>query len=78
MDDVMISAFLDTNYVGEDGMTAVPFKESQQIAVDHVDSGTKGASNLTVAKLRAALQLFEETRHGTRMPPSSATSSSLR
>ena len=60
MDDVMISAFLDTNYVGEDGMTAVPFKESQQIAVDHVDSGTKGASNLTVAKLRAALQLFEE------------------
>ncbi len=41
-------------------MTAVPFKESQQIAVDHVDSGTKSASNLTVAKLRAALQLFEE------------------
>jgi len=38
----------------------VPFKESQQIAVDHVDSGTKSASNLTVAKLRAALQLFEE------------------
>ena len=60
MDDVMISGFLDTNYVGEDGMTAVPFKESQQIAVDHVDSGTKSASNLTVAKLRAALQLFEE------------------
>ena len=60
MDDVMISGFLDTNYVGEDGMTAVPFKESQQIAVDHVDSGTKSTSNLTVAKLRAALQLFEE------------------
>ena len=42
MDDVMISAFLDTNYVGEDGMTAVPFKESQQIAVDHVDPRDQG------------------------------------
>ena len=41
-------------------MTAVPFKESQQIPVDHVDSGSKASSNLTVAKLRAALQLFEE------------------
>ncbi|MFR4436449.1 MAG: phage capsid protein [Akkermansia muciniphila] len=39
MDDVMISGFLDTNYVGEDGMTAVPFKESQQIA-GITDSGT--------------------------------------
>lgn len=78
MDDVMISGFLDTNYVGEDGMTAVPFKESQQIAVDHVDSGTKSASNLTVTKLRAALQLLRKTKPGTRMPRSSETSSSLR
>ena len=28
--------------------------------MDHVDSGSKASSNLTVAKLRAALQLFEE------------------
>lgn len=77
MDDVMISGFLDTNYVGEDGMTAVPFKESQQIAVDHVDSGTKSASNLTVASC-AQPPAFEETKPGTRMPRSSETSSSLR
>ncbi len=60
MDDVMIDGFLGTNYVGQDGLTAVSFNEDQQIDQDYVDSGTAANSNLTVAKLRAALQMFEE------------------
>ncbi len=60
MDDVMIDGFLGTNYVGQDGLTAVTFNENQQIDQDYVDSGTPANSNLTVAKLRAALQMFEE------------------
>lgn len=58
MDDVMISGFLDTNYVGEDGVD--PVEIDQEIPVDFVDSGTASSSGLTVDKLRAALQLFEE------------------
>ncbi len=60
MADVMIEGFLGTNYVGEDGMTAVQFLSTQEIPVDYVDSGTASDSNLTVAKLRATLQMFEE------------------
>ncbi len=60
MDDVMIDGFLGTNHVGQDGLTAVSFNENQKIEQDYVDSGTAVNSNLTVAKLRAALQMFEE------------------
>lgn len=60
MDDVMISGFMDTNYIGEDGMTAVPFSENQIIPASYVESGSESSSNLTVAKLRATLQMLEE------------------
>ncbi|MEG0838011.1 MAG: phage capsid protein [Akkermansia sp.] len=60
MDDVMISAFIGTNYVGEDGMTPAQLPTTQSIAVNYVSSGTATESNLTIAKLRATLQLFEE------------------
>lgn len=61
MDDVMISGFIGTNYVGEDGMTPVNLTAKQSVAINYVESGTAAESNLTVAKLRAALQKFEET-----------------
>ncbi|MFR1410945.1 MAG: phage capsid protein [Akkermansia sp.] len=77
MDDVMISGFLDTNYVGEDGMTAVPFKESQQIAVDR---GQRHQIRQQPYRGQAAQpsSFLRKTKPGTRMPRSSETSSSLR
>lgn len=60
MDDVMISAFLGTNFVGEEGTTAVEFPSDRIIAKDFVESGTKAASGLTLPKLRRTLQMFME------------------
>lgn len=60
MDDVMIQGFLGTNYTGEDGLNAVELGDEQTIKADHVESGTAAASNLTVAKLRATMQKFQE------------------
>lgn len=60
MDDVMITGFLGTNYVGEDGLQAVELGNAQTIAVNYVESGSAKDDNLTVAKLRATLQLLEE------------------
>lgn len=60
MDDVMIQGFLGTNYTGEDGLNAVDLSDNQTIKVDYAESGSAAASNLTVAKLRAALQKFQE------------------
>lgn len=60
MDDVMIQGFLGTNYTGEDGLNVVELSDNQTIKVDYVESGTAAATNLTVAKLRAALQKFQE------------------
>lgn len=61
MDDVMISGFLGTNYVGEDGLQGVELGDHQTIAVNYVETGTAKDSNLTVAKLRATLQHLEES-----------------
>ncbi len=60
MDDVMIEGFLGTNYVGEDGIETVELSADQTIPVNYVESGSQTASNLTVAKLRATLQKFQE------------------
>lgn len=60
MDDVMVEAFLGTNFVGEDGTTAVEFPAERIIAKDFVESGTKAASGLTLPKLRHTLQMFQE------------------
>lgn len=60
MDDVMIRGFLGTNYVGEDGVTPVELPSSQSVAANYVESGSAASSNLTVAKLRAAMQIFQK------------------
>ena len=60
MDDVMIAAFLGQNFVGKDGTTAVAFPADRVVAKDYVESGTKAASGLTLAKLRRTLQMFQE------------------
>lgn len=60
MDDVMIQGFLGTNYVGEDGLDSIDLSDEQTVKVNYVESGTAAASNLTVAKLRATLQRFQE------------------
>lgn len=59
MDDVMISAFLGTNHVGEDGTTAVEFDAAQVVAKNYVENGTAADSGLTLAKLRATLQMLQ-------------------
>lgn len=58
MDDVAISAFLGTNYIGEDGVDAVEL--GNPVPVNYVESGTASDSNLTVAKLRATLEWFQQ------------------
>lgn len=60
MDSVMIDGFLGNNYIGADGTTTVAFDTNQVVAANYVESGTAAASNLTVGKLRAALQMFQE------------------
>lgn len=61
MDQVMIDAFLGTNYTGENGTTAVEFSSSQIVAEDYVESGTAADSNLTVAKLRKTLAMLQKS-----------------
>lgn len=61
MDQVMIEAFLGTNYTGENGTTAVAFPADQVVAKNYVESGTAADSNLTVAKLRKALAMLQKS-----------------
>lgn len=60
MDDVIISAFDGTRYIGEDGTTADTFPSGQSIAVDYVESGSTANSGLTIGKLRQAKQVMDE------------------
>ena len=60
MDDVMIEGFLGSNYRGEEGLDKVEIPSTQTVAANFVESGTAVNSNLTVAKLRAILQKFQE------------------
>ena len=60
MDDVMIASFLGTNYVGEEGVTPVEIPDTQIVPANYVETGTAKDSNLTVAKLRAIVQKFQE------------------
>lgn len=60
MDKVILEAFNDINYVGEDGLTTVSFPVTQTVAVNYSESGATDNTNLTVEKLRATLRLFEE------------------
>ena len=58
-DDVIISAFDATRYIGEDGTDTDAFPSSQSIAANYVESGSAVSSGLTIAKLRRAKYLFD-------------------
>lgn len=59
MDDVIIERATGTAYTGKTGSTAVTFPAGQQIAVNYVETGAPAASNLTIGKLRRALEMFQ-------------------
>lgn len=59
-DDVIISAFDATRYIGEDGTTTDAFDTDFSIAVDYVASGSTANSGLTQAKIRKAVKLLNE------------------
>lgn len=61
MDSVMINNFLGTNYMGENGTTAVAFSENQILDTDYCSSGTPTACNLSVDKLRRTLSMLQES-----------------
>jgi len=59
IDDVVISAFDATRYIGEDGTTPDPFSAGQSIASNYVETGSTAQSGLTVGKLRRAKYLMD-------------------
>lgn len=59
-DDVIIEAAFGVAHIGKTGSQTVTFPASQQIAVDYVEKNSPTNSGLTIAKLRAANQLFQE------------------
>jgi len=59
-DDVIIEAAFGVAHIGKTGNQTVAFPSSQQIAVDYVEDGSPTNSGLTLEKLRAANQLFQE------------------
>jgi hypothetical protein len=59
IDDVIISAFDATRYIGEDGTTSDAFNSSYSIASSYVENGTSAQSGLTIGKLRRAKYLMD-------------------
>lgn len=59
IDDVLISAFDATRYIGEDGTTTDAFPAGQSIAKDYVETGAAAESGMTVGKLRRAKYLMD-------------------
>jgi len=60
MDDVILDAAFGTVYTGKTGATTVTFPNTQQIAVDYVESGAATNSGLTIAKLRKAKEILDK------------------
>jgi len=58
-DDVIISAFDATRYIGEDGTTTDSFPAGQSIASGYVETGSDTPSGMTLAKLRRAKYLMD-------------------
>ena len=61
MDRVMLDAFLGTCYTGEHGTVGVDFAADRVVPINYVESGSAAASNLTVAKLRRALDMLMQS-----------------
>jgi len=59
IDDVIISAFDATRYIGEDGTTSDAFDTNYSLASTYVENGTSAASGLTIGKLRRAKYLMD-------------------
>lgn len=55
MDQEILSGMFDTNYTGNNGSTSTAFSSSQVVGVNQ---GGASATNLTVAKLRAAKKIL--------------------
>jgi hypothetical protein len=60
MDDVILDAAFGTVYTGKTGATTVTFPNTQQVAVDYVESGSATNSGLTIAKLRKAKEILDK------------------
>lgn len=60
IDDVIITSFDATRYIGEDGTTTDAFPGGQSIAVDYQETGAAANAGLTIGKLRRAAQLMNE------------------
>ena len=59
MDEVILDAAFGSVYTGKTGATTVTFPNTQQVAVDYVESGVAANSGLTIAKLRKAKQILD-------------------
>ena len=59
-DQVIISAFDGTRYIGENGTTTSNFDTNMSIAVNYVPSGSPANSGITVAKILQAKKLLDE------------------
>ena len=59
MDEVILDAAFGSVYTGKTGATTVTFPNTQQVAVDYVESGAAANSGLTIAKLRKAKQILD-------------------
>lgn len=57
-DDVIISAFFATRFIGENGTDTDAFPGGQQVAVDYVYSGSATNSGLTLPKIRQAVRIM--------------------
>lgn len=58
-DDVIISSFEATRYIGETGTTSEAFSSTYSVAVNYVYSGSAANSGLTIPKLRRAKYLMD-------------------
>jgi hypothetical protein len=59
IDDVIISSFDATRYIGEDGTSTDSFPAGQSIGATYVETGSTTSSGLTIAKLRRAKYLMD-------------------
>jgi hypothetical protein len=60
MDEVILDAAFGTVYTGKTGSSTVTFPNTQQVAVDYVESGAAANSGMTIAKLRKAKEVLDQ------------------
>ena len=60
MDEIILDAAFASAYTGKTGSSTVAFPNTQQVAVDFVESGSATNSGLTIGKLRRAKQILDK------------------